>query len=215
MSREAIPDAMVQPVWSDNPLNGALIIACLVVLVCDIKDFFVLARPLIPGLLRWKPLISLEHNMQLARTRNRLAFLLILPTCLIIDWASLLPLPLLLAFAAIVVFVLLRRMLSLLIQPRRVSQENWNAATRAIYSYFIVLSVLMLISAGILGVFHADLELKKIILYGEIGAFYLLSLTREMQIVSSQCGPLLSFLYLCGLELPPAAAVVSAAVLLV
>ena len=94
LSREALSPASPELSWTDNPAGGILSVVCLLVAMCDIKDFFIIWKPLMPALARWKPLVSLEYNMQLSRTRNRLAGLLFLPFCLVADWAGLTSLPL-------------------------------------------------------------------------------------------------------------------------
>ena len=83
LSREALSPASPELSWTDNPVNGILSVVCLLVAMCDIKDFLIIWKPLMPALARWKPLVSLEYNMQLSRTRNRLAGLLFLPFCLV------------------------------------------------------------------------------------------------------------------------------------
>ncbi len=210
LSREALSPASPELSWTDNPVNGILSVVCLLVVMCDIKDFLIIWKPLMPALARWKPLVSLEYNMQLSRTRNRLAGLLFLPFCLAADWAGLTPLPLFLLAGVLAGTGLLKWAISRILSHKRVSQDNWNAATNAAFSLFIVLSVISVLSAGIMGAFRVYENVARIVLYAEIGLFYLLSLVREAQILNSNCGPLRSFLYLCALELPPAAVLASA-----
>ena len=210
LSREALSPASPELSWTDNPVNGILSVVCLLVVICDIKDFFIIWKPLMPALARWKPLVSLEYNMQLSRTRNRLAGLLFLPFCLAADWAGLTPLPLFLLAGVLAGTGLLKWAISRILSHKRVSQDNWNAATNAAFSLFIVLSVISVLSAGIMGAFRVYENVARIVLYAEIGLFYLLSLVREAQILNSNCGPFRTFLYLCALELPPAAVLASA-----
>ena len=210
LSREALSPASPELSWTDNPAGGILSVVCLLVAMCDIKDFFIIWKPLMPALARWKPLVSLEYNMQLSRTRNRLAGLLFLPFCLAADWAGLTPLPLFLFAGVLAGFGVLKWAISRILSHKRVSQDNWNAAVHACFTLFIVLSVISVLSAGIMGVFRVYENVARIVLYAETGLFYLLSLAREAQILNSNCGPLRSFLYLCALELPPAAVLASA-----
>ncbi|MGM9791532.1 MAG: hypothetical protein ACI3Y4_03920 [Candidatus Cryptobacteroides sp.] len=213
LSQEALPAVQTQMSLTGKPLNDILSVVFLFVVICDIKDFFIIWRPLAPALARWKPLLALEYNMQLARTRNRLAGLLFVPFCLVADWAGLTPLTLLQFAAAMAVAGLLKWALSRILSHKRVSQDNWNAAVHACFTLFIVLSVISVLSAGIMGAFGVYENVARIVLYVETGLFYLLSLTREAQILNSNCGPLRSFLYLCALELPPAAVLASAILL--
>lgn len=210
LSQEALPAVQTQISLTGKTVNDILIVVFLFVVICDIKDFFIIWRPLVPALARWKPLLDLEYNMQLARTRNRLASLLFIPFCLASDWAGLTPLKLLPFAAAMALAGLLKWALSRIMAHKRVSQDNWNAAVHACFSLFIVLSVISVLSAGIMGAFRVYENVARIVLYAEIGLFYLLSLVREAQILNSNCGPLRSFLYLCALELPPCAALAAA-----
>ena len=210
LSQEALPAVQTQMSLSEKPLNVILSVVFLFVVICDIKDFFIIWKPLMPALARWKPLVSLEYNMQLSRTRNRLAGLLFVPFCLASDWAGLTPLPLFLLAGVLAVTGLLKWAISRILSHKKVSQDNWNAAVHACFTLFIVLSVISVLSAGIMGVFRVYENVARIVLYAETGLFYLLSLAREAQILNSNCGPLRSFLYLCALELPPAAVLASA-----
>ena len=210
LSREALSPASPELSWTDNPAGGILSVVCLLVAMCDIKDFLIIWKPLMPALARWKPLVSLEYNMQLSRTRNRLAGLLFLPFCLAADWAGLTPLPLFQFVGALAVTGLLKWAISRILSHKRVSQDNWNAATNATFSLFIVLSVTAVLTVSIMGAFKVVTDVVRIVLLVEIGLFWLLSTVREAQIINSNCGPFRTFLYLCALELPPCAALAAA-----
>ena len=210
LSREALSPASPELSWTDNPVNGILSVVCLLVAMCDIKDFLIIWKPLMPALARWKPLVSREYNMQLSRTRNRLAGLLFLPFCLAADWAGLTPLPLFLFAGALAVTGLLKWAISRILSHKKVSQDNWNAATNAAFSLFIVLSVTAVLTVCIMGAFKVVADVVRIVLLVEIGLFWLLSTVREAQIINSNCGPFRTFLYLCALELPPCAALAAA-----
>lgn len=199
--------------WMADPVNSLLVLLSAVVLFCDIKDIFVIWRPLVPALLRWKPMVALEHNMQLARTRNRLAVLFVLPVCLCLDYVSLTELPLPAIVAILTGFALLRLLMFTVLKRKRITYEYWTAARHSMYSVFVALAMLMLLSASLLN-FLVPKEIVVIVYFAEIAFAYLISLVRELQILSSQCGALRGFLYLCGLELLPASAVISAVILL-
>ena len=73
--------------------------------------------------------------------------------------------------------------------------------------------MLALVTVGILYVIGADDLMVKRFLLIETGMVYLLYLLRRTQILSTSCKPLTTFLYLCGLELLPAALLVGSAVI--
>ena len=210
LSREALSPASPELSWTDNPVNGILSVVCLLVAMCDIKDFLIIWKPLMPALARWTPLVSLEYNMQLSRTRNRLAGLLFLPFCLVADWAGLTSLPLFLFVGVLAGVGLLKWAISRILSHKRVSQDNWNAATNAAFSLFIVLSVAAVLTVSIMGAFKVVTDVVRLVLLVEIGLFWLLATVREAQIINSNCGPFRTFLYLCALELPPCAALAAA-----
>ena len=87
-------------------------------------------------------------------------------------------------------------------------------AYRAGYTFFILLMMLSLVTVGILWLLHSsDLTVKTFLLV-EAAVVYFLYLIRRGQILSTSCKPLTTFLYLCGLELLPTAALVLTAVIL-
>ena len=105
---------------------------------------------------------------------------------------------------AFLAFLLLRYLLYIWLRPRR-RYDDYQMAYRAGHTYFILLMLLVLVTVGILYVAGVDDLLVKRILLIETGVVYLVYLLRKGQILSTSCKPLTTFLYLCALELLPAA----------
>jgi len=101
----------------------------------------------------------------------------------------------------------------LIAAPKKFSREVYGLSNRAHYNYFIVLTALMLLTVGILAICKVnDLTIKTIAIY-EIALFFVIFGIRKVQILSNSCNHFTAFLYLCSLELLPAALVIASAVL--
>ena len=111
-------------------------------------------------------------------------------------------------------YLLLRTVCSALIRPPRLSGTAADAVRRSPWNYFILLTLLMLLTVGLLYIFRPSDTVVRITLYAETALFFLLSLLRSGQILASGFSGLTTILYLCGLELLPAAALAACAVFL-
>jgi hypothetical protein len=74
--------------------------------------------------------------------------------------------------------------------------------------------LVLLVTVGILALIGLDYSIVRLVLYGETALVYLLFLSRCAQILSLSCNHLRTFLYLCALEILPAALLVVSAVVL-
>ena len=96
--------------------------------------------------------------------------------------------------------------------PRR-RYDDYQMAYRVGHTYLILLMMLALLTVGVHYVIGSDDLMIKRFLLVETGLTYLMYLLRRAQILSTSCKPLTTFLYLCGLELLPAALLVGSAVI--
>ena len=120
---------------------------------------------------------------------------------------------LLLITAVLAAYLLLRVIIYLILRPSR-GLEQFRVAHHATYTFFIVMMLLELITAGILSVCRVPDDVMRNVLYLESAVVYLAFLVRKAQILSLSCNPLRTFLYLCALELIPSAALIVSAVLM-
>ena len=177
------------------------------------RDFFILGGPISRCLARGKANVELEHSIQLARTRNRAALLALLPMWLAAERFSLLSESMWVTLAILAGYLILRRLVSAVLPAGRLPSESRLAVRRALYTYSIVLSALMTLTVGIWALVRWDTETMRYVFAAEAGVVLMLSFVREAQILNTVFRPFITFLYLCGLELIPAAGLVAASIL--
>ena len=219
MSASPLSGFVPGPAWEDLPGNRILAVLAIVLLILALPDIFRIAPHLGYAFSRSHGAADLEHSLGTARTRNTVALLLLLPFCLAADryalarpdfrsgipdaWSPALTLGL---FAA---YLLLRRLCHLLFRPRRLSAEQCAALQHNPANYFIPLTALMLLGSGILALFGASDALIRSVSYWEIAALMLFALFRSGQILGAHCTGFATIMYLCGLEIVPAAVLVA------
>ena len=189
--------------------------------------FFPRFRELLPLLLdslfRTRGSAELERSVRASHDRNVLAILLLIIAPLVLyqykvydpafirnmggSWG-------LLAIAGVVLgYLLIRIILYHLLKPGR-GIENYRLARHTVYTYYCCMAILILATVVVLVLFRVPARVIRIVLWIEMGASYLLILTRRTQILALSCNPLRTFLYLCGLELLPTAALIVSAFVL-
>ena len=214
MSLTPVPETAAPIPWQDLNVNKILVLVCIVLVLSVLKDFISLFPQLLDGLDRPKGNSTLEHSVGMSRSRNIIASVMILPFCLIIDrfaiirpkfW-SLIPAEWSVAATVglLLSFLIVRGIFFNIFRPRRLSSESSDTVHHCLYNVFILLSVLMMASAGIVSIFHISGGAARSIIYIETGLFYLISLVRTGQILRTRCSGLSTFLYFCTLEMLPA-----------
>lgn len=206
------------------PLSVSILSVVFVVLMIVLMRSFIHLIPFIAdSLLRARGSVALESSVRVSRDRNMVAMVMFLPM-LLLSWRYRLYNPSFIAdagpdarmglIAAVFAgYLLLRLFMYVFLKPRR-RYEQFQVAHHATYTFFILLVILLLFTAGIMYVFGASDATIRLILYLETAFVYLLFLLRRAQILSLSCNHLRTFLYLCGLEILPTAALVVSAVLL-
>ena len=206
------------------PLSMQIAVVVFVVLaIVILKRFLQIIPFLLDSMFRARGSSALEGSVRVSHDRNLISLVLLIPAVLTAFryqlWApSLLDrfppdARLGLVAAAIVAFLLLRYLLHLWLKPRR-HADSWWLGYRTGHTWFILFMMLALPSLGILYLFHVnDFTVKWFVLV-ELGFVYTLFLIRKAQILALSCNPLLTFLYLCALEILPASMLVVSALLL-
>lgn len=199
-----------------------LVVLFVLLMILQLKRVLQLAPLLSDSLFRVRGSSTLENSVHYNGDRNRLAYTLMIPAVLVTaryelyrpSFLEALPFNLyLLAVAGVfVAYVLLRQLLFRWLKPRR-RYDSYVLAHQTGHTYFIVLMVLVLMTVGVLTVFHARDWLFRGLIYAEIPLVYSFYIFRKMQILSLFCNPLRTFLYLCALEFLPAALLIVSAVL--
>ena len=223
MSAEPWPAIAAGPEWNAFLTNRILSCVAVLLLLLNLLDFFRILPHLVYSYDRPQGAAALEHNMGLARSRNLTAFCFLLPICLIADrfalvrpqlfdtippqWTALVTAGFLLAA------LLVREICYLLFRPRRLTGEEVSTLRHNIGNYIILLSVLMILTAGVCVVFHVPDGIARSILLWETAAVWLFHMVRSLQLLAAHVSGFSIFLYLCGLELIPAALLVTVVVL--
>lgn len=220
------PAAPIGAAWVDVPEHAWILIGSALLVLFIIPELYKLMPAMVGCLLRSRGNLEVEHSISTARSRNVCARLLAVPFLVAIDryclydadflagWGE--PWLRLGELAAVVVAVLIFRLIlhALLLGRRlRLDAESNKAITRGILNYFISFAILMMLSISILYMFKASDEAIRLVISGELAVFWLLSVVREGQILQQKCGVFATFLYLCGLELLPAGALIASALI--
>ena len=203
-------------------LSMSILAVLFVILMTVLLRTFIHLIPFIAdSLLRARGSVALESSVRVSRDRNTVALAMLLPM-LLLAYRYRLYNPDFLAdthpdvrmglIAAVFAgYLLLRLLMYAVLKPRRRYEQIAHHAT---YTFFILMVILLLLTAGVMYIFNAPDSLIRLILYIETAFVYLLFLLRKAQILSLSCNHLRTFLYLCGLEILPTAALVVSAVLL-
>lgn len=224
MSSAPLPEFQTPAEWNDLLPNKIAIVLSVMLVLIYLKDIIRLIPPLLYALDRKRGGESLEYNVSAARMRNTVALIYTLPFCLIADycgayrpgfwsmvppeWSSAATLGVMLAY------FLLRRLCYAAIRPGKMSAESLATLKHSLYNYFIALVSVAVPTIGILPLFSVREDIISTVFLALTGLAFAFATVRAWQILKSRRSPLPTILYLCGLEILPAAAVVASAVLL-
>ena len=223
MSARPWDDLAQAALWTDLPLNRILCLVAVALMVVNLIDYFRLFPSLLYCIDRSHGAETLEHSLGLARTRTLSALIYILPLCLVFDryqiirphfWSAIPPAwsaPAMIAlFAA---YMLARDLCYLFFRPRRLSGESYAALRHNPFNYLLLVAPLLFVTMGVVAIFHLPADLTKYLFLGELLLVWAVSLVRSGQILRTRCTGLSTFLYLCGLELVPAALLAAVVIL--
>lgn len=219
MSGSPLPGPDAGWAWNDLLTNRILVVISIVLLLVCLLDLFRLFPALMYSFVRVRGTSDLEDSLGTARMRNRVAFASALPFCLLADrfallrpdfWSVIPPLWSSLATVGLLaVFYLVRALCYGIFRPRRLASARLSTLFHAPYNYFILLTILMLAITVPLHAFHVQDAVIRIILRAEIVVFYFFAVLRSGQILAGQGLGFATILYLCGLEIIPAALLVA------
>lgn len=220
----------IRQTWGDCTVNRVLIVLCIIIFIFSYRDYRHLFPMLAGSLDRWRSQIHIQHNIPTARIRNNVAVSCIIPFCLMASrYALYTPafygrLPLcresIALMGIILAYVLLRRVIYALLLGGRhaavggMDGETMTATRKTLYSFFILLCCTMLFTCAVMFVFHATDAAIRTVLLLETALFFTLSTYTTGQILGAHAKVSTTILYLCILELIPAAALIASAVVL-
>lgn len=177
---------------------------------------------LVACLIWWKESFNLEASVKLARDRDMLALAMVVPFCLVafrfrlyspgfFDACS--PNRVLgLYLAVFLTYLMLRSLVAWLFRPQKMPKKTYATGCRAAYSFFTVLTLLLLAMGGVMDLLKVDEGAIRIAMLWVSAVIYALYLIRKTQIFATSCSIFTAFLYLCALEIIPTGILVVSAV---
>lgn len=213
MPTEALPIKDMALGWSDCALNRVAVIAALVLLLLALNDIIRLMPMLLRCVMFWKSNITLEHSLSQARTRNNIAAVTILAFSILADrWGLIAPsfktaLPQLwqlpVTLGLVLGYFLVRRLAYQASRFRLPNNDYCKTLRSSVYNHQIILTLLMLVTALPLAAFKVPGDIVKLVLLIEVAIVTLIHYVRTEQILASRCSIIITFLYLCALEILP------------
>ena len=178
---------------------------------------------LLACLIRGKESLNLEASVKLSRDRDALALAMIVPFCLVVLRYRLYSPGFLegfsenavtgIYFAVFFVYMFLRLLMAWLFRPRKMQQKTYKAALKASSSFFIIGTLILLATGGLLDLFNVpEIDVRSAMLWVS-ALIYAVFLLRKTQIFSSSCSVFVAFLYLCALEMIPTGILVVSAII--
>lgn len=218
------PPAALTGAGEGLSMVASLLVAVSVLLfLLALRSFLNVLPYLSDNIFRARGSAALESSVRVSRDRNLVAAVFLIPAILLmyryrlVDAAildTLTPDYRLLAIAGLFLgYLVIRFLLYRWLRPRR-RYDEYQKAYRTGYTFFILLMMLALVSVAVSYVLRLQDSTVRTVLLVETGALFLLYLLRRGQILSLSCKPLTTFLYLCALELLPAALLVIPAAVL-
>ncbi|MCF0175519.1 MAG: DUF4271 domain-containing protein [Bacteroidales bacterium] len=209
--------------WTQSTPMSALVLLSVLIFMFFLRDFVSLVPSLLGCAVRTKENQILEDSMMLRRSRNAVFAVSLMPYALLMaryrlwcpsfleqagDFAMFMT-----SFAVLVFYFGLRFFLGRLLRPSNVSR-SWSAGDGTGYSLFILLMIVsVLMVACMLTLGRSDANVQSAMLTNLMVAGALL-LIRRFHILLNLTTLFPAFLYLCALEILPAAILVVCAVLL-
>lgn len=224
MSQIPLPPVEYTAQWADMLSNRILTVVMIAAAMLDLPDFISTLPNILDGISSRRGSARIEHSMSIARSRNITALICAGIFLLMADRYGLFQ-PRIFASipsgwtiagvtAALLAYLLLRRLTLFFVKKRRLGGEDRQAAHRVIYSVFIVMVCFQLVTVGLLSILGCQDAAIRMVLLAETGIFFLLDLVLCSQILAAHFSGLATILYLCALEILPAGAILAAGVLL-
>ena len=178
--------------WGETALNGWILVAAVLFIILNIKNFYSLFPTLWSGVFFQKFNVMLEDSVERVNTRNLLSVPFIFALCLVIDRFVMPQSDILSVFAFFAGYWLYKFILTKRI---RLSRVDLNFA--------IVITTVLLLIWPVLNFCAADFESGRTTVLATAGVFFLFQLIREFQFLRPKYSAFRTILYLCALELLP------------
>ena len=173
--------------------------------------------------IRWKESVNLEASVKHSLDRDMLSVAMILPFCLVVErfvlyspsfMADFGPdLHLAVTIGVFLVYLLIRTMTAKMLRPRRMQPKTYRTAGRASFTFFIILTMILLAMGGLMSFIGTEETIIRNAMLCVSAFIYGLFILRKTQIFASGCSFFAAFLYLCALEFLPTGALVASAII--
>lgn len=198
-------------------------LVALIAALVYLRAFVTIVPSLFACCLRWKEVINLEDSASLARMRNIVFSMIMLPFVLMATGYNIFCLEFLdnmgpeLRFAICLgitaVYFGLRMTIAAIMRPSTFNHKLWGAYMSCFRDFFTLNTLECLAITGILALCNcSDNAIRSTILIIST-VNYAIHLLRRMQIFASARGVFSSILYLCALEFLPSGILIAAAIL--
>jgi len=175
---------------------------------------------LMASMIRWKENINLQASLKMRTDRDLVSLALFIPFCLTafryrmycpsflngLDAGS----QLWVTIGIFAAYVSLRGLCRIILHMK--SSVAGKAANECSRTYFIILTILLVATGGILSLFNTPPTGIRAAMFWISGTIYAIFLLRKAQIFLSYCNIFASFLYLCALEILPTGVLIASAV---
>ncbi len=209
---------------TDAPLLFRILgLVSLLAVLLTLRKFLNIASSLIACVWRAKENVNLESSVSLARDRNVVCGILMVPLCIAIAYYNLWcievfdglspELRLLVTAGILLVLSGVRALLARLLEPKGVNQKTYAAIKNCWRNFAILVGLVGLLVIGVLDFAGAETELIRLVTLCVAGFGYLVYLVRKLQIFAGVGTVFSTILYLCILELLPTGILVGLAIL--
>lgn len=225
MSAVPLPGPESTVPWGTPLTDRIAVILAVALVLAALKDIIRLTPTLVYALDRTSGSIGLESNLSMARMRDSVALSFILPFCLTVDRFSVYrpfpgqDIPPEWSFAAVIgvllAFLALRRLCHKAVHIPKLGPNSRSAVLHGLYNFFIALCATIVPLACILTAFRLDDNVIRTVITAAAALAYILFLIRAGEIfLKDGRSALQTILYLCALEILPAALVAASAAIL-
>lgn len=218
-------ESQARPEDIGNDLATNILVGIFILLFLLTFNKFINILPYIFGcLLKWKEVVHVEDSMQIRRSRNSIALLLVIPFCMLAAKYDFIPqlassgyspagnIPA--TFVVLSGYIVIRTLCNLLGRTIPCKRSAFDVASSSSMTFFSSYTVLALAIAGIMSAADASSETIRIVLMYAMAAVYIVFLIRKFQIFKNSCSLLFTILYLCTLEILPTATLIAMVVFL-
>jgi len=209
--------------WTDSWIMMATVAICLLSAVLALRKTVNITPSVIACIFRWKENVNLEYSLKLRRDRDLISILCFLPFCFTLSVNGVInpsyvpedahAFRLLVTICSIALYFFLLNLLSELFKEKSFPKDMFNTARHCIFTYYILVTGIIILSSGILSLFGAGQSLSRGVIIWEMSLIFIVFLYAKLQIFASFCKVFPTFLYLCALDLIPTALLVASVTL--